>query len=435
MTVGAARRTTESDLQERSHLLRRLTFGPFPGGTEASLEDHPTTEGYLDAMVGAKPVPFDPPSNLDVPYRFGDVKIFKDEKLTNTELIHYWIKRMARDDIGLHDRMMWFWHTLFTTSGKMGTDLFLFRQLRTLHTHAMGNLRALAKALVIDPAMMQFLSSDFSKISDPNENLGRELMELFLMGRGNYTEDDVRAAAQGLAGWRVDFYTDVASLADPTPMPPVTLLGKTGRFDPDAVVDQILTKPIVATHVVGKLWKSFIGGPKDEAQIKEWADQFRASDYEIAPLMAAIVRSDAFRSAKLTRPRSGVEWLVPIIRVLESAKFDPDQNYLDPSKLDELGQVPYFPPNVAGWPDDSQWLSSSTGYSRASYVLNTKSKLPAVPKAERVEHALRRCGIYTLSASTAAALERFNDDVRGTPSERTTAVVKAAILTPEFGLA
>lgn len=414
-------------------MLRRITFGPFPGGVEASLERHATTAELIDAQVDADPLPFDPPETIDRPFKIGDERVFDSKVITNAGIVRFWIERMASDDAGLHEKVVWFWHTLFTTSGKMGTDLFLWRQLRTIHRLAMGNLRDLAQALVVDPAMMQFLNSDTSAVVAPNENLARELMELFLMGRGNYTEEDVRAAAMGLAGWMIDF-----EKCKPTPRgmqppkPATTFLGETRVWDSDSLVDKILTHPSVAVHIVRKMWKFFIGGARDEALVTEWADAFR-QDYEIAPLVRTILHSDAFANARRMRPRCGVEWLAGVLRALPPVDANSRDQALDPTPVDQLGQLPYFPPNVAGWPDDSEWLSSSTGFSRASYVAWLPTELEA-PSGSAATAALHRCGIYQPSKETAAALRAF-DRAAKRDDDHYVAVVKAVVMTPEFLLA
>jgi uncharacterized protein (DUF1800 family) len=434
--MGVAQRATVAELEQRAHVLRRITFGPFPGGVEASLERHPTSVALIDAQVEADPLPFEPPETIDRPFKIGEERVFLSEKITNSGLVRFWIERMADDGAGLHEKMMWFWHTLFTTSGKMGTDLLLWRQLRMIHQHAMGNLRDLAKAYVLDPAMMQFLNSDTSLVEHPNENLARELMELFLMGRGNYTEDDVRAGAMGLAGWTIDFETCTSIKRTHAGVKPrMTFLGEKRVWEPDPMVDKILTHPSVAVHVVRKLWKYFIGGPRDEALVTEWSDAFRASDYEIAPLVRTMLRSDAFLDARRNRPRGGLEWLVSTLRALPPGDPNSRQLALDSTKIDQLGQLPYFPPNVAGWPDESEWLSSSTGFTRASYVAWLAAPLAADSSGDATKAALTRCGIYEPSDETVAALRRYEDEFEGNGAERFTALVKAVVLTPEFLLA
>jgi uncharacterized protein (DUF1800 family) len=428
------RRAAAAELEAHAHVLRRVTFGPFPGGVEASVAAHRKVADLVEAQVAADPLPFEPPESIDRPFKIGDQRVFLSEHITNAGLVRFWIERMASDEAGLHERMVWFWHTLFTTSGKMGTDLFLWRQLRMVHGHAMGNLRDLAKGYVLDPAMMQFLNSDTSLVENPNENLARELMELFLMGRGNYTEEDVRAGALGLAGWTIDFERCVAVPRDAYGGV-ATFLGERRRWEPDALVDKILTHPSVARHVVGKLWRYFIGGTRDEDLVDRWARSFRASDYEIAPLVRTMLLSDAFLAARRSRPRSGVEWLAPVLRALPPQGADAQWQALEPTPVEQLGQLPYFPPNVAGWPDDSEWLSSSTGFTRASYVSWLPVRLALPDTDDLVAAALARGGIYEPSAETSAGLARYAEELRGTRAARYAALVKAVVLTPEFLLA
>ena len=121
------------------------------------------------------------------------------------EILNWWIDRMISPTSGLYERMVWFWHTHLTTHHmNVSSDVLVSRQLELLRTHALGNFRQLLQGFVVDGALLQYLDGDGSEASKPNENLARELMELFTVGLGNHTEDDVRTAARALAGWVVD---------------------------------------------------------------------------------------------------------------------------------------------------------------------------------------------------------------------------------------
>ena len=414
-----------SEAATTAHILRRLTFGPFPGGVEAAQERYDSHAAHIDALIAAKPIPFKPPISIDRPFNKAD-----EGKLGNSIVVKRWMKRMLSDDAAVHERMMWFWHNTFTSSAEKGTFLFLWQQLRKFHTHAMGNYRELAKEMVIDATIIQFLDGDGSSFHSPNENLARELMELFMLGRGNYTEADVRAAARALSGRSVNFKTGNADLNPLTgPRGIDTFLGKTAEFNDAVVIDTILEQPAASTYVVRRLWKYFIGTTPDEALVQQWADEFRAGDWEIEPLVANVVRSKAFLDAVHSRPRTGIEWLTAALRAGNPSGFREEQ-------IHDLGQVPYYPPNVAGWPDQSMWQSSAIQFARASYLSGMKMRLKPPPDgADPVQAALHHCGLFDATTQTTDTMAGLAQSLDGDQAARTAALVHAAMLSPEFSVA
>ena len=418
----SARRLTP---EVAAHILRRLTFGPFPRAVERALERHRTADDLVDALFNAPPIPLDPPESIDVPHDPN-----ADSALGHDSVVVSWIGRMTSDEAGVHERMMWFWHTVFTTAYEDIAGLLLWLQFRTLHTHALGTVGGLANAMVVDGAMLQYLDGDKSEIFSPNENLGRELMELFLLGAGHYTEADVRAAARSLSGWRVDPMTGVAELAPVLgPSAPDTFLGRTTVFNTRLVVETILAQPHCAEHLVTRLWRYFVGGAPDGARVVEWSDRLRSGDYAIAPVVEEIVHSKEFLGARLSRPRTGIEWYAAHHRACGVQS-------VHPPTVRELGQCPFDPPNVAGWPNESSWLSGAVQIARAAYV-ETAPMSPAAlelgPGAAR--RALHWCGVFEASERTVSALQHLANRVPG-PEEYSRAVLlRATVMSPEFGVA
>ena len=427
------RSASDADLARVAHVLRRTSFGPFPGGVEEALRVAGSPDGVLERALLAEPVPFVPPVDIDRPFDVGDVKV-----LGAPSLVAWWLDRMCSDDAGLHEKMMWFWHGHFTTNASKASFLYLWHQLRTFHTHALGNFRDLTKAMVVDPAMLMWLDGADSKIEAPNENLGRELMELFTLGIGHYTEDDVRAAARGLSGWGIDDQHSVARFTPSMgPSKPDLFLGRTAVYSPDRIVDQILAQPSAAPFIVSKLWAFLIGGPKDGDLIARWGDQFRSGDYEIAPVVQTMLRSDAFRAAAGSRVRSSIEWVPPVLRVLGV-----DTGRFNGAEISGLGQTPYDPPNVAGWSDQSTWVSSASVFARAEFIARTSDPsrpgrtLPELGGGDDVvEAALRLASLYDVASSTRQGLKGLASTLDGDTTQRSLAVVRATLMTPEFALA
>jgi len=173
---------------------------------------------------------------------------------------------MMSPSSGLYERMVWFWHTHLTTHhAEVTSDVLVSRQLELLRTHAMGNFRDLLQGFVVDGALLQYLDGDGSLASKPNENLARELMELFTVGLGNFTEDDVRTAARALAGWTVDQETnEVVFDRERAFIAPLLFRGKQADFDTGMIVDHLCDDLATAAYVSNKLWHHLAGGWLDE---------------------------------------------------------------------------------------------------------------------------------------------------------------------------
>jgi uncharacterized protein (DUF1800 family) len=355
---------------------------------------------------------------------------------------NWWVRRMRADEAGLHEKMTWFWHTHFTTSTlKVPDNNLCWRQLRTLHEHALGNFGDLAKAMNVDGAMLMYLDGDGSKGAAPNENYGRELMELFTLGIGNYRQSDVRSAAKILAGWKVHLNPTALPTAlavtrepDSTYDGRVTIFGRRGKFTPDDLIDIILEQPSCAPFIVRKLWRSFIGGRPDEKLVARWAKSFRRSNFEIAPLVSTILTSEAFAEARLRRARTALEWHCAAIRI---TGVDVPFAY----GLDDLGQMPYMPPSPAGWPGDSEWLSATQSHARAQFLsLFAFDAMGEVAgEADIVDALLDRCSLFELDAGTRSALDDLAAELAADPAVdpelRAATVTTAILLSPDFALA
>ena len=429
-----------------AHVLRRTTFGPFPGQTERAVDAHHDVPAFIEAQLAAAPLAFVPfVEGTDLPLH-GLIDIDAWQPEGDVRLFHqynnWWLNRMRSDEAGLHEKMSWFWHTHFTTSSyKVADNNLGWRQLRTLHQHALGNFGELAKAIAVDGAMLVYLDGDGSKGAAPNENFARELMELFTLGIGHYSESDVRAAARALAGWTVNFDRSVVPSNRAVEFVPamayggaVSFLGKTARMGPDAVIDVILEQPACAPFIVTKLWRFLIGGPPDQQMVTAWATSFRASGYEIKPLVSAMLRSRQFGASHRTRARTPIEWYCSVIRAAEMP-------IRHTAGLEELGQLPYLPPSVAGWPADDAWLSATQAHARERFL--TDQQFLAVrelnSQPDLAAAVINRCALYDLTDSTRTALTTLAARLQADPSVprsvRSTAVLACAFMSPEFALA
>ncbi len=283
------------------------------------------------------------------------------------DLLEWWYGEMIATDSPLTERMVLFWHGHFTSAmDKVGVPYFMLRQNLLLRTYALGNFRELVHRIARDPAMLIYLDGQGNLKTHANENFARELMELFTLGEGNYTEEDVREAARAFTGWTVDRRTGAAQYEVRRHDDGVkTLLGRTGTWDGDAAIDIILDQPQAARFIVTELWRELISPNPDPAAVSVLADQFRSNDYEIEPLIRSILTSDAFWNPAVRGAlvKSPVELAVGTARLLGLTPSDAPAVV---AAVRPMGEELFQPPTVKGWPSGSAWITSETLLARES---------------------------------------------------------------------
>ena len=402
-----------------SHLLRRATFGPHPGRVEELLGTR--TDDLVDDLLGGAEVEISDDEARD--------RSFDDEEWD--AIVQWWLGRLVDPAAGLHERMTWYWHTHFTSSLDKVPARAMWRQHALVRRHALGNFRDLCHEMTTDAAMLVYLDGSYSTGDAPNENFARELMELFTLGAGAYAEDDIRVAARGFSGWVVDGETaDVGFEPENHYDRPLTFLGTRRRWSAEALVDRILDHPACAGHVAGRIHRHLVGTSPTPARREELASSFRRSDYEIRPLVEDILRHPTFWAAVRARPRQPVEWLVAALAALDLV----DQP-IDTWWLELLGQLPFGPPNVAGWPDDERWLAASQMLLRTTRIIELElpdSLYDRVPA--EVDAVLARCGIYDPTPATLAALDRAAS-AQPEYENGLELLLTLALTSPEFSLA
>lgn len=311
----------------------------------------------------------------------------------------WWAGRMVATPRPLEEKMTLFWHGHFATSETKVRDYRkLLLQNRTLREHATGNFRELLLAVMRDPAMLVYLDNGQNIKDHPNENFGRELLELFTMGVGNYTEDDIREASRAFTGWTNDaleFRFDRDKHDDG----PKEFLGQRGAFDGDDIVEIILAQPVTAEFVASKVYRFFVREDPSATTITGLASVFREADYELKPLLRAIFLSRDFYSAPsvATQVKSPVQLHVSTYRKLglSRAPTIPDFN----AQTRRLGQALLYPPNVAGWSGGRTWITPATLLERGNSMRDVL--FPQDP--ESFGHPDRRLpGIYARVAERLA---------------------------------
>ena len=293
----------------------------------------------------------------------------------------YWINEMVNSDAQLREKMSLFWHGHFACR-----NLNVFFQQELLHVirrNALGNFRDLLHEVSKTGAMLNFLNNNQNRKDHPNENFAREVMELFTMGRGNYTEHDVKEAAKAFTGWGANAKGEFVFRRFQHDEGSKTVLGNTGNFDGDEVLEILLDQKQTAKFISQKIYRFFVNDTVDQQKADWLANRFYKSDYDIGKLMEDIFTSDWFYDEKNigSKIKSPVELLVGIQRMLPM-KLENEEALLLLQRV--LGQILFYPPNVAGWPGGKTWIDSSTLMMRMRIpqLINDRDEFNIKPKAD-----------------------------------------------------
>jgi uncharacterized protein (DUF1800 family) len=285
------------------------------------------------------------------------------------ELRNWWVEEMLVTDQPIVERMTLFWHNHFTSSlQKVRFAPAIYFQNALFRREALGNFATLLRSVARDPAMLIYLDGVRSVARQPNENFGRELLELFTLGEGHYSEADIKAAARAFTGWSIDPNTGAfADHAQQHDGGEKTFLGQTGRFGGDDIIAILLRNPRTAETIVRKLWLEFVSLKPDPEEVTRLAAVFRTSGYEIKPLVRALLLSPAFRDPANRGGliKSPVDLIVGSVRVLGLPV--PEKTGLV-RMMQGLGQVPFDPPNVKGWAGGESWISTYTLLLRQQFL-------------------------------------------------------------------
>lgn len=295
---------------------------------------------------------------MEKPETKTDKKEFRKESAKNIQTLNTtWLNEMSSGDAQLREKMSLFWHGHFACR-----NLNIFYQqllLQEIRNNAFTNFGDLLKGVSKSAAMLNFLNNQQNKKQHPNENFAREVMELFTMGRGNYTEEDVKEGARAFTGWSSTFNGDFIFRRFFHDADEKTFLGKRGNFNGDDILNIILEQPQTATFITQKIYKYFVKDAVDMDVVNSLAKSFYQSNYDIKALMQNIFTSDWFYDEKNIgcHIKSPVELIAGIRRLLP-LQFEDERVQLLLQKA--LGQILFYPPNVAGWQGGEAWIDSST---------------------------------------------------------------------------
>ncbi len=279
-----------------------------------------------------------------------------------------WLKRMASPgEPALLERMTLFWHGHFACD--IDNSIPAVQYLNTIRLHALGKFRDLVIAIAREPAMIRYLNNQQNRKDQPNENFTRELLELFTIGRGNYTETDIKEGARAFTGWSSTLLGEYVFRPGQHDYGKKTFFGKTGNYDGTDIIDLILERKETAQFIAGKIYRYFVNENGDEERIRALAREFHASGYDIGRLMRTIFEAEWFYAPENmgNKIKSPVELLAGMIRSL-GLQFEDGLGAVFVQRA--LGQVLFHPPNVAGWPGGRAWIDNST--------LMTRLNLPMI---------------------------------------------------------
>jgi uncharacterized protein (DUF1800 family) len=353
-----------------AHLYRRAAFG---ANRDELLEaERLGPQGTLEMLLQGRP------QAAEVLPTLIDVGRHAARDISGEQLRGWWLYCMLQGGHPLREKLTLFWHNHFATSiSKVQSAALMFRQNCLLREHALGKFGPFLQAMSKDGAMLVWLDSNSNVKGRPNENYARELMELFSLGVGHYTEKDVREAARAFTGWHTDgeAFEFEPRLHDDGSK---TVLGQTGKWNGEDVVRIVLGRPDAARFLVRKLYHFLISenATPPDALLEPLCDGFRKSDYDIAELVRTMLASRHFYSDYAFRQRikSPVEYVVGAVQAVYG-RYDEGQPDYRPlpqqalvSRLEAMGQPLFAPPNVKGWPGGRSWLNTATLLERDNFA-------------------------------------------------------------------
>jgi len=406
-TVAAA---APMGYDQARHLLARTGFGP----TDAEIRGYAalTREQGVNLVlrdVRTQAITPPPSFTLDTTalrYPRADTVTPEESRAFQQQLVRqglelraWWMHEMLVTPSPITERMTLFWHNHFVSSQqKVRFSRLMYQQNATLRAHALGSFADLLRAASKDPAMLIYLDTAQSRKGQPNENFAREVMELFTLGEGHYGEADIKEAARAFTGWSLDRdtgrYLFRPAIHD---YGMKTVLGKSGRFDGDAVLDVILDRPQTAEFITAKLWREFVSGDPDPREVQRIGKAFRNRNYDIKVALRFLLESDAFwdPANRGSLIKSPVELVVGTLRQLDVAPGGATPFVVVAAGM---GQNLFSPPNVKGWPGGEQWINSNSLLARKQF-LDRLARMDDAPPA--------MMAMLPANGDDAARVERF----------------------------
>jgi len=273
----------------------------------------------------------------------------------------WWFRRMLKTKAPLREKMTLFWHDHFSSSvQKVKQPVLMLNQNELFRRHAFGSFKSLTQEVLMDPAMMLYLDTQSSKKGQPNENFAREVMELFTLGEGTYTEEDIHDAARAFTGYSLNRLTgEVFHNRRQWDGTPKTVFGKTGDYNGKDIINLIFEKPEAAKFMAKKIWEFFVYDNPPDSAVKMLAETLREADYALLPLLREMFLSKEFYSEASIRSqiKCPVQFIIALLKQLEITE---PPSAFPITAQQQLGQILFMPPNVAGWDWGQAWINTNT---------------------------------------------------------------------------
>ena len=437
MVANGTAVSTKNELAEMAHLMRRAGFGASRSELDALV-----AKGY-EAVV----------DDLVNPERLPDVDEDILERYFGGEgypiFAGIWMYRMLNSQRPLQEKVALFWHHVFATGVTKNQHVMsAVNQIKMFRSVGMTDMRTILLELAKDPAMIFWLDNNENHNGEPNENWGRELLELFSMGVGNYTEQDIKDASRAFTGWTFE---------QPLPLYPhgyypapfkfdeedhdngeKTFLGRSGNLNGEDIIDVIVEQPATARFIARHMYNFFVADepqvpswntvpPRDQDAINTLVAAYLNSDGDIRAMLSALFNSDFFKAARFKKVKSPVELITGVIKLVGTYR-EPTPGLVDYSGTAKLmGQQLFDPPTVEGWHTGHEWIDGGTLNERVNFAVNEVGDLSkpgigdlinrmgaasdACPPAELVERSLELAGPLEVSDDTRAGLMRYAEAV------------------------
>ncbi len=365
-----------TDKQKIRHLFLRAGLG-FTAEEENILEQKNLQQHLEELFKNSEVV-----EDLDyLPYPLKDGQEVSNAKIffmiiksveDTQDLSMAWMYRMATTKASLRERMTMFWHNHFSTSVPFAYLMQV--QNNTIRKNALGSFRELTQAIAKDPAMINYLNNQQNHKDSPNENFARELMELFTVGVGNYSEKDIKESARSFTGWTIDKTGEYNFRSGDHDDGVKEFRGKTGNFNGDDIINMLCDDKQTAYYVTRKIYAEFVNEFVDEEKVNALAEEFYKSDYDIKKLLHSIFSAEWFYDEKNigSKIMSPVELMV---RMKKLINLTPKENLVQVKFQRVLGQLLLFPPSVAGWKGGRNWIDGASLFLRLNLPFAARGKV------------------------------------------------------------
>ena len=385
-----------TDLELMAHLFRRAGFSATRDEIEAAM-----AKGYEATVDDLLHPERQPDLDYDLIYRF-----WPDMQQGNRIEVNqaHWLYRMVNTKKPLEEKMTLFWHMLFATAfSKSNNARMSQRQLEMLRKHSLGDFKTLLLELSKDPAMIFWLDNQENTTNVHNENYGRELLELFSLGIGNYTEDDVKDCARAFTGWgfshmllngpygritwKFQFHPELHDFGEKT------FLGETGNFDGEDIIDIIVRQPAAAQFIAKRLYLHFVSDQVDQEAVDELAKVFLATNGNIREVVRALLMSDTFRSEKsyYAMVKSPADHVAGVERLVGDQQFPEFTIQKVADEFTYMGEALMNPPSVEGWHTGKEWIDTGILVERINFAAEQVAD-PTKPGVQAIIKRLTAAG-------------------------------------------